>query len=333
MRHPVARRVRPTGDEVGGVRTAVMIDRMDRRPIAAVPAPTSRVRRQHARRRLRMMRHRGWAPYLASTVLAIGATILASCGSSSPTVHAVGQPDQTLAAWASFPVDRVPRPLVLVGPSVADPRTGFRDGPSKLAYLERAIDLPTSLPDGPTTADSYPIISATQAARQLVSTRGKGSPAGQRLSVTEVTLGTATYQTDRGAVNLPAWQFWFNGVADPAAVAAVAPSRLFASPTAYARAPKATSAHLSPDGDTITIEFVGAAAGTGPCTADYTVDVASSRTAVAVGVHEHAYDSGAVACAGVGYRRQVTARLDAPLGARVLVDDASGLALPVTPSA
>ena len=279
------------------------------------------------------------APGLAALMLAVGAALLVSCGTSAPTVSSTGNPDPVLAAWAAFPADRVPRPLVLVGPSVVDPRTGFPDGPSKLAYLERAIDLPASLPEGPQTADGYPVTSGAAAAQAFMSTRAKGPPAGRRLSVSDVALGMASFQTDRGVVDLPAWQFWFGGVADSAAVLAVAPSRMFvASPVASGRAPRVTGASLAPDGRTLVIKFTGMAAGNGPCTADYTVDLASSRTAVAVDVHEHAHTSssptgsGGVACTLIGYPRQVTTRLDAPLGARVLVDDTTGHAVPVTPS-
>ncbi len=41
---------------------------------------------------------------------------------------------------------------------------------------------------------------------------------------------------------------------------------------------------------------------------------------------------GSVACAAVGYMRQVTVVLAAPLGGRVLVDAASGVAVTVLPA-
>jgi hypothetical protein len=59
------------------------------------------------------------------------------------------------------------------------------------------------------------------------------------------------------------------------------------------------------------------------------VTQAASRTAVAVAVTEHGRDGTAV-CADVGYLRQVTVALPAPLGGRVLVDAASGVAITVT---
>ncbi|HZU71643.1 MAG TPA: hypothetical protein VE990_02615 [Acidimicrobiales bacterium] len=89
------------------------------------------------------------------------------------------------------------------------------------------------------------------------------------------------------------------------------------------------------DGRTLTVGFVGVAAGSGPCTADYSVTAETSRTAVAVSVHGHPHDKGgsgtaALTCNLVGYHREATRLLDAALGARVLVDAASGSAVPVT---
>jgi hypothetical protein len=89
-------------------------------------------------------------------------------------------------------------------------------------------------------------------------------------------------------------------------------------------------AFLGPGGRVLTVRFTGAPAGRGPCTAGYSVRAASSATAVAIAVTEHPHGSGNVACAAVGYRHQVTTRLPAPLGARVLVDAASRAAVAVT---
>lgn len=80
------------------------------------------------------------------------------------------------------------------------------------------------------------------------------------------------------------------------------------------------------------MRFTGAASGTGPCTASYSATQAASRAAVAVAVKEHAHGDGSVACAAVGYMRQVTVVLAAPLGGRVLVDTASGVAVTVLPA-
>jgi hypothetical protein len=145
----------------------------------------------------------------------------------------------------------------------------------------------------------------------------------------ESDIRTGLFATDRGARQLPAWLFGFAGVPDPAAVLAVAPSRIFAPPTGPASsASPDMSARLGPDRRTITIRLFGAAPGSGPCTASYSVRQAASPAAVAVVVREHAH-GGAVACSSVAYLRQVKVVLAAPLAGQVLVDAASGAAIPV----
>jgi hypothetical protein len=77
-------------------------------------------------------------------------------------------------------------------------------------------------------------------------------------------------------------------------------------------------------GRTLDISFIGAAAGTGPCTADYAVDALESKTAVAVSVREtRSGDATEIACTDVGYQRHLRVRLAAPLRNRVLVDAAT----------
>ena len=143
-------------------------------------------------------------------------------------------------------------------------------------------------------------------------------------------LGAGAFATDRGVRRLPAWLFGFSGVPDPAAVLAVAPSRIFAPPARPARSAwPDMSARLGRDRRTLTIRLFGTAPGTGPCTASYSVRQAASPAAVAVAVQGHAHGGGAVACSAVGYLRQVKVVLSAPLGGRVLVDAANGAAIPV----
>jgi hypothetical protein len=155
-----------------------------------------------------------------------------------------------------------------------------------------------------------------------------GPPATVRLKITGVRLGTRAFDTDRGAQSLPAWLFSFAGVQSPAAVLAVSPARLYAPPGNVPRAsPVVDGAMLGADGRTLTVDFTGLAAGTGPCTAGYSLRFAQSRTAVAVSVIEHDHPD-SDSCSSVGYARHAAAVLPAPLAARVLVDAASGTAIP-----
>jgi len=278
---------------------------------------------------------RGGRPWLsaAGTLAAalMAVVLLANCAGGRVTVPGpgTGLMRQALRAWSAFPAGAAPRPLVLTGPRVADPLSGFPSGAARLAYLEAAFDLPAALPSGPAAAAGFPLITARAAVEILRSAAAEGPPVTTRLAVTGVRLGTAVFDTDRGPQRLPAWLFGLAGVRDPAGVLAIAASRIFPPPGRPAGAhPFVTSARLGRDGRTLTVKFAGAPAGTGPCTASYNLDQAASRTAVAVAVQEHERDRTAV-CSAVGYARQVTVTLAAPLGGRALVDAPSGLAIPV----
>ena len=280
---------------------------------------------------------RGYRVAAAGT-LAAAALLIGGCGAGGPGPAAsraqqASQLASALRQWSGFPVSASPRPLVLAAvagsPSrIADPRTGFRDSADKSAYLDRAIDLPAALPAGPAAAAGYPLISARQGLRVLMSGPAQGAPATVRLKITGVRLGTRAFDTDRGAQRLPAWLFSFAGVQSPAAVLAVSPVRLYTPPGIPSRTPPVVyRAVLGAGGRTLTAGFTGLAAGTGPCTAGYSLRFAQSRTAVAVAVNEHDHP-GSDSCSSVGYGRHATAVLPAPLAARVLVNAASGTAIP-----
>ncbi len=279
------------------------------------------------------VRGRRMAVMLAAGVVV---ALLAGCGYAR-TGASQRQPEpgqqllRALRAWSGFPVRASPRPLVITGQRVADPRHGFPGGDAKLAYFERAVKVPAAWPSGVPAAAGFPLISAREAFGVFKSTAGKGPPAAIRLTVTTVRLGSALFQTDRGSRRLPAWLLGFAGIRGPAAVLAVAPARIFSRAGLPASGvPFVTGARLDPDGHTLTVEFTGAQSGTGPCTAGYHLQLAVSKRAIAVAVREQAHGGHVVACSSVGYPRQVTAVLPAPLGARVVVDAASSAAVTVT---
>jgi hypothetical protein len=244
---------------------------------------------------------------------------------------ALRQLEAALEAWATFPVHASPRPLILTSDPVSAPAGGFRTGDDKEAFVSGAFAARATLPPGPQNAAGYPVTSAAQA---LAVMRAEGSPAigairpPSPLVITAIRLDTSSFETDRGTRLLPAWLFSFQGVADPAAVLAVAPSARFSRPGESSGFPS-VGARLGPDGRTATITFGGAAPGRGPCTADYTVDQLASDTAVAIRVRETRSRGGT--CAAVGYTRQVDIVLASPLGGRVLVDATTKAAVAIAP--
>lgn len=237
---------------------------------------------------------------------------------------ALRQLQAALEAWSTFPVHVSPRPVVLTSDPISAPVGGFRTDNGKLAFISGSFVAPATLPSGPQRDAGYPVVTAAQA---LAVMRAEGRSAGGTvhppapLVITTIRLGASPFETDRGTRMLPAWLFSFQGVEHPAAVLAVAPSARFSppgQPFLYASA----GARLGPNGRTVTVAFVGAAVGRGPCTSDYTVDQLASDTAVAIRVRETSSRGGSRGggCSLVGYTRHVDIVLASPLGGRVLVD-------------
>ncbi len=238
-----------------------------------------------------------------------------------------------LRAWASFPVRSSPRPLVLPQGSVVDPAGGFRTGADKLAFQAGAFVAPAHLPAGPSERGGFPLISAAAGFGALRAT-GAGRSATE-LTVSGVTLGSATFLTDRGRRQLPAWLFSFVDVENPAAVLAVARSGQFWPRSVSHERYTVLAAHVDRGDRKLTVTFPGAPAGTGPCTADYAGSAIESAEAVSVAVHttrSGTSNDPSVVCSLVGYPRRVTVALKVPLGARVVVDARTEAPLVVTGS-
>jgi hypothetical protein len=238
---------------------------------------------------------------------------------------AVPDPHRALALWRSFPVDASPRPIVPLGEGVVlAPATGFRTGAQKLAYLEGRFSLATTLPPG------------ADAAYRRLRAQGRDQHAKVApLTITAARLGTATFPTDRGRARLPAWKFSFRGVDAPASV--LAPD-VFMPPPLHRFGPPGPgnsiedSARMSSSGRSITVWFIGAHAGTGPCDAHYRASAVGDHRAVAFTITAMVtpHPTGVI-CAAVGFLRTAVIRLAHPLGARVLVSATDGGAVPVTP--
>jgi hypothetical protein len=243
-----------------------------------------------------------------------------------------------LDLWSGFPIHARPRPIVPLGEGIViDPRTGFPDDATKLAYLEDRFVLRAALPMGPATVGPFRVISAADAYHRLRTTgRSHGSNV-PPLVIRAVHFGTATFVTDRSPRQLPAWQFFFRRVTTPASVLALAIPDLFAPPPLQQLGPTGTgnsiedSATTDRSGTAITISFIGAPPGTGPCDARYSASAVESRRAVAFTIKTITTPSPAGAiCTAIGYTRTVALHLARPLGARVLISSSDGGAIPVT---
>lgn len=279
----------------------------------------------------------------AATCLVVGGVVVlvGSRGGTSEPAPAHTQPAPSTASqmpsssrdalraalrlWADFPVSASPRPLVLTSGTVLGPASGFTTNEAKEAFASGAFTEPTPFPTGPDRAAGYPVVTARTAFESM---RADGSPVlgapspPTPLVVTAIQFRSASFDTDRGDRDLPAWLFSFRGVRDPAAVLAVAPSEQFPVPPGAEHVGN-LGARVGPDGRTVTITFGGAPT-TGPCSADYTVDQLTSDTAVAVILRSTRAPTPGVICPLVGHLREASITLPSPLGDRVLVQAPSG---------
>jgi len=263
----------------------------------------------------------------AAVVLLVLGVVLATdhYGGSKPATGPTSIPSDiepsALTLWAGFPVNASPRPLVLTGPAINDPSSGFPNGPDKIAYIVGNFDLGVAL-SAPAQTSGEQLATAASALEMLRGTRTGGPPTDARLTITDVHLGTSTFSTDRGQRTLPAWIFAFAGVADPASVLAVPAADRWP----HAGTPPLTSnlngATIVGSGHEVIVSFVGSPPGSGPCEAEYTADVGQSATAVAISVRKlpNPNSTPTTMCTQVGYQRMVTVTLTSALGNRVVVD-------------
>ena len=272
-----------------------------------------------------------WAPWRrAAAAAAVSLGFAVSCGS----VGLRGGPSATLAdgrsadptlRWRDFPVGASPRPVVFLDGPVAEPVDGYTTDDAKVAVLTGLLDPPAAFPASPGQVDGRPIVDASAAFVELTAPANGAKADGsvRPLTVGGVRLGSATFRTDRGPSELPAWLFDVPGATAAVAVAALAPPAVFV-PTkpppdrAFSGAPAVTGATVDGTGRSVMVSFVGAKEGTGACTADY--DVAIDETTTVVLIEVRTRREGGGSCKALGYLRQAVATLAAPLGNRVLVD-------------
>ncbi|MEV4252273.1 hypothetical protein AB0J52_03775 [Spirillospora sp. NPDC049652] len=185
------------------------------------------VRAGHPRKRTRAAIALTGGTVIAGTALLLTPTLVAALTphdtgpSADPVVPArqdrFSPPAPTaaqLARWRTFPADRAPRPLVVLGdlPKVVTPL----DAVEKAAFAAHSFKPPRRLPSTTPRGikvdlpeghrQTYRAVSAGSAFAAMSAPTRMASPAGP-IEITGAELGTATMPTDRGSVRVPSWIF------------------------------------------------------------------------------------------------------------------------------
>lgn len=270
-----------------------------------------------------------------------------------------------VAAWQAAPGQETWRtgyvPLQHATVLTADPkftdetRQAFQAG-----WYRHQVELPTvrpvdgsiSFPDGTLTV---PLVSAVEAYQQIAQgepppcpgrpseppvqpspTLGPDAPVSTSavsaclpLTVTAVELGTVPVHTSRGTAQVPAWLFTTEELAAPVARLAVAPSAVGPAPSPSVVPPEqgtgfAWAQNLAViDGAKLTYRL-----GVGACDTDITPLVAERDDAIVVAGR---VTTSTGVCTDQLVIHPVTVTLAAPLGARPVLDAATGAPLVLTP--
>jgi hypothetical protein len=149
------------------------------------------------------------------------------------------------------------------------------------------------------------------------------------LTVTAARLGTVAVRTSRGEAQVPAWLFTVDGLAAPVARLAVAAAAIgtVPSPSTSALPPGAAGLVSAEDLTAVDGARLTYRLGVGGCDRDVTALVGQRTDVVVVGGRV-TRPSGT--CAAILLLHPVTVTLDAPLGARPVLDAITGRPLLLT---
>jgi hypothetical protein len=210
--------------------------------------------------------------------------------------------DATLAAWAPFPVDVSPRPVVFLDSRMRFGDGGFVDEPAKQAFLAGAVEADLALPDG--------VLQFLTPERR----RTSQSP----LRITAVAQVAASFRTDRGMRECPGYELTITGLRQPCLV--LDPEQSFWWPRTaqqWADAPTGQFARIEADGRTMHVVAHG-----GYWTEFLGVDFVETPAAVLAQPRiRDRRPAGITAVPLVLVEGRVTGTLQAPLGHRVLLDE------------
>jgi hypothetical protein len=202
--------------------------------------------------------------------------------------------------------------------------------PVKSLFNDR-FDVDQNLPVSPTATAAVHWSDGRTAVLRMVSANDAfaaaphaalGSCDCPRFRITDAALGSGVVETTRGPVTVPMWEYRVEGTTARLTRPAVAlPSPSMTPPPWNSPAGlQADTVRGSVGGQTLTVTFVGARDGADkPCGVDYALEAVESVTAVVVVIHERRH-AGSETCSMMGYPREGSVALGAPLGERTVLD-------------
>lgn len=269
---------------------------------------------------------------------AVSMLALSGCGSQAPassdTDMLAERAQQVAAAWDGSAAAAARRDLYdPVGEETQLPESGLRSKADKQAYKDRNFILRGKLPDsgpkeGPITwsggrSSTRPLMGAAESYKTLTDTRVDGKP---HLTVTGVKLDKMRVATSRGPATVPAWAFTLDGYASPLKRAAAIPSKLPPSPIKathdIAGYPLNRLVEIAADGRSVTVIALHGVCDDGPM-----VDVLETSGSVVLSASVKGHKDGGN-CTKQARMQQVTAKLERPVGDRVLLDARTGQPVP-----
>lgn len=145
------------------------------------------------------------------------------------------QARRSLDAWANFPADAQPRPLVLLSPMAIS--AGFPSVETKVAFMRGAIE----------AAPGFPV----EVLKVMRQGWQPGCYSGTPLLVISAAWGSAGFLTDRGREQLPAWKVQARDVPEPIWVLDPVTRQRAWQPQSSMPEWHGTTAILRPDGRTL----------------------------------------------------------------------------------
>jgi hypothetical protein len=254
---------------------------------------------------------------------------------ASPAPEPYVRAHQVADAWDGSPAAEAwAKGYYPMGETVQLPASAFRTDADKRAYAAHAFVLHGGLPAAPQKDGQVKWVRGGSltlplaGAREAYESMAGGSHEGPHLVVTGARLGEMALATSRGPATVPAWLFSLEGYDTPLRLTAVSPSKVPQPPITPAG--ELPTDDLAPLGGLVTVvgdgHFVTVLAHHGACDEGPAVDVLETDGSVVLSASVVGTKDGP--CTQQLLGKEVTVRLQQPVGDRILLDAFTGRPVP-----